>query len=65
MFFFGRGNRYFLVARIALLVAVLVALYVFHAHGRTLEILQGARFILLIALGVHSCQVSAPAPSTE
>lgn len=50
MFFFGGGNRYFLAARIALLVLVLLALFVFHAHGRTLEILQGARFILLIAL---------------
>jgi hypothetical protein len=50
MFFFGRGSRGFLVARIALLVALVVAVFVFHAHGRTLEILQGARFILLIAL---------------
>jgi uncharacterized membrane protein YqjE len=50
MFFFGRGNRLFLVARIALLVVFLIALFVFHAHGRTLEVLQGARFILVIAL---------------
>lgn len=50
MFFFGRGNRYFVAARIALLAVLLLALYVFHAHGRTLEILQGARFVLLIAL---------------
>jgi hypothetical protein len=49
MFFCGGGNRYFLAARIALLVLVLLALFVFHAHGRSLEILQGARFILLIA----------------
>ena len=50
MFFFGRGNPYFRVARIGLLVAVLVALYVFHARGRTLEILQGARLVLLVVL---------------
>jgi hypothetical protein len=48
MFFFGRGR--FFVARIALLAVFLIALFVFHAHGRTLEILQGARFVLLIAL---------------
>jgi uncharacterized membrane protein len=50
MFFFGRRGRFFLAARIGLLVALLVALFVFHAHGETLRILQGARIILLIAL---------------
>ena len=50
MFFFGGGNRYLVAARIGLLLVFLVALYVFHAHGRTLEVLQGVRFILLIAL---------------
>ena len=50
VFFFGRGNRFLFVVRIALLVVVLVALFVFHAHGRTLEVLQGVRLVLLIAL---------------
>jgi hypothetical protein len=52
MFLFGlrRRGRFFIAARIALLVALLVALFVFHAHGTTLRVLEAARLVLLIAL---------------
>jgi hypothetical protein len=47
---FGRGNRYFMVARIALLAVLLLAVFVFHAHGTTLRVLQVLRIVLFVAL---------------
>jgi len=40
----------YLAVRLALLVAFLIAVFAFHAHGTTLEILQVARVALLVAL---------------
>ena len=39
-----------LYARIALLAVFLLAVFVFHAHGTTLHVLQVLRFAVLIAL---------------
>jgi hypothetical protein len=49
MFFGGRG-RFFMTARIALLAVFLLAVFVFHAHGSTLRVLQVVRLVLLVAL---------------
>jgi hypothetical protein len=49
MFFGGRG-RYFMAARIGLLAVFLLAVFVFHAHGSTLRVLQVVRLVLLVAL---------------
>ncbi len=49
MFFGGRG-RFFMAARIGLLAVLLLAVFVFHAHGSTLRVLQVVRFVLLVAL---------------
>jgi hypothetical protein len=47
---FGGGNRYLMAARIGLLVVFMLAVFVFHAHGETLEVLQVVRIVALIAL---------------
>ncbi len=39
-----------MAARIALLGVFLLAVFVFHAHGTTLRVLQVVRFVLLVAL---------------
>jgi hypothetical protein len=46
----GRRGKIFLTIRLGLLAVFLVAVLAFHAHGTTLEVLQGARFLVLIAL---------------
>jgi hypothetical protein len=46
----GRRGRIYVAARLGLLAAFLVAVFVFHAHGTTRDILQGARVVLLVAL---------------
>jgi hypothetical protein len=48
MFFGRRGPM--LYARIALLAVFLLAVFVFHAHGTTLHVLQVLRFAVLIAI---------------
>jgi hypothetical protein len=48
--FFRGGGRYFMAARIALLAVFLVAVFVFHAHGTTLHVIQVLRIVLLVAL---------------
>ena len=47
--FFG-GGRYFMAARIGLLAVFLLAVFVFHAHGTTLQVLQGLRVAVFVAL---------------
>jgi hypothetical protein len=47
--FFG-GGRYFMAARIALLAVFVLVVFVFHAHGTTLEVVQVLRIVLLVAL---------------
>jgi hypothetical protein len=47
---FGGGNRYFMAARIGLLLVFVLAAFVFHAHGTTLEVLQIVRVAVLVAL---------------
>jgi hypothetical protein len=47
--FFGRRGP-LLYARLALLAVFLIAVFVFHAHGTTLHVLQVLRFAVLIAL---------------
>jgi hypothetical protein len=49
MFFGGRG-RYFMIARLGLLAVLLLAVFVFHAHGTTLRVLQFVRLAVLVAL---------------
>ncbi len=39
-----------MAARVALLAVLLLAVFVFHAHGSTLRVLQVVRFVLLVAL---------------
>jgi hypothetical protein len=46
----GRHARIFVAARIALLLAFLITVFVFHPHGETRDILQVVRFVLLVAL---------------
>ncbi|HZP74438.1 MAG TPA: hypothetical protein VFA97_13790 [Gaiellaceae bacterium] len=46
----GRHGKIFLAARIALLLAFLVIVFAFHPHGTTLDILQGVKVVLVIAL---------------
>jgi hypothetical protein len=46
----GRRGKIFLAVRLGLLAVFLIAVFAFHAHGTTLEIIQGARFLVLIAL---------------
>jgi hypothetical protein len=46
----GRRGKIFLAIRLGLLAVFLVAVLAFHAHGTTLDVLQGARFLVLIAL---------------
>ena len=46
----GRRGRVYLAIRLVLVVAFLVAVFAFHAHGTTLVILQVARVALLAAV---------------
>jgi hypothetical protein len=46
----GRHWRWFLGARIALIVVFLIAVFAFHAHGTTLAVIQVVRVVLLVAL---------------
>jgi uncharacterized membrane protein YraQ (UPF0718 family) len=46
----GRSGRILFAARIALVVAFILTVAVFHPHGTALDILQVVRFALLIAL---------------
>ena len=48
--FFGGGGRFFMAARIGLLAVFLLAVFVFHAHGSTLRVIQVMRIVLLVAL---------------
>jgi hypothetical protein len=48
--FFGGRNRYFMAARIGLLLVFVLAVFVFHAHGTTLRVLQVVRIAVLIAI---------------
>jgi hypothetical protein len=48
--FFGRRGGFFMAARIAILAILLLAVFVFHAHGSTLRVLQVLRLVLLVAL---------------
>jgi hypothetical protein len=53
LLFGSRGNgrwRFFLAVRVLLLVVFLVAVFAFHAHGTTLDVLQVARVLLLVTL---------------
>ena len=46
----GRHGRVLLFARLALLAVFLIIVFAFHPHGTALEIVQGARIALLVAL---------------
>jgi len=46
----GRRGRILVAARLVLLVAFLLVLFVFHPHGTALDIVQAVRIVLLIAL---------------
>jgi uncharacterized membrane protein YqjE len=46
----GRHGRIILIARLALLAVFLLIVFAFHPHGTTLEIVQGARILILVAL---------------
>jgi hypothetical protein len=46
----GRRGRVYIAVRLVLVVAFLVAVFAFHAHGTTLVILQVARVALLVAV---------------
>jgi hypothetical protein len=46
----GRRGRIYLVARLVLLAAFLIAVFAFHVHGTALDILQVVRVVLVVAL---------------
>ena len=48
--FRGRHGKKFLAARLALIAVFLVVLLAFHPHGTALDIVQGARILVLVAL---------------
>lgn len=48
--FRGPYGRLFLVARLVLVAAFLLVAFAFHPHGTTLDVIQGVRAVLLIAL---------------
>jgi uncharacterized membrane protein YqjE len=52
LFGFGgaRRGRYFVAARLAIIIAFVLVFFVFHPHGTTLDILQGIRVALVVAL---------------
>ncbi len=46
----GRRNRPLLYARLAVVVVFLVVVAAFHPHGTALDIVQGVRIALVVAL---------------
>jgi Mn2+/Fe2+ NRAMP family transporter len=68
VFLFGGRSRRFLVARIAIIVAFLIILFAFHPHGTTLDVVQGVRVVLLVALvgaGFMARRRRRAAPATD
>jgi len=46
----GRHGKILLAARLALVAVFLVIVFAFHPHGTALDIVQGARVAILVAL---------------
>ena len=46
----GPHGKKFLIARLALIGLFLIVVFAFHPHGTALDIVQGARIALLVAL---------------
>ena len=46
----GRHGKIFLAARLALVAIFLLIVLAFHPHGTALDIVQGARITILVAL---------------
>ena len=46
----GPHGKKFLIARLALIGVFLIIVFAFHPHGTALDVVQGARVVLLVAL---------------
>jgi uncharacterized membrane protein YqjE len=46
----GRHGKILLAARLALVAIFLIIVFAFHPHGTALDIVQGARIAILVAL---------------
>ena len=46
----GPHGKVLLAARLALVAIFLIIVFVFHPHGTALDIVQGARIVILVAI---------------